>query len=173
MDPEIKAMSEISAALGQLEPEGVRRVLKWATERFQIKPSAVAGVGQTKETPTGAPQTFEEFHELFDAANPVTGMDRALVACYWFQVVLAHEDIDSFQLNKELKHLGHASANITRDLDRLMERSPRLVMQVRKTGTSKQARKRYRLTREGIRAVERMLSNGQGVGAEGRENGEN
>jgi DNA-binding PadR family transcriptional regulator len=39
-----------------------------------------------------------------------------------------------------------------------MARKPALVIQTRKGGSSKQARKRYRLTGEGIRAVEKMIA---------------
>ena len=158
MDDEIKAMATISTALQALEPDAVRRVLKWATERYQVKPAADYGI------PGSSRAAFNEFSELFDATNPGTNVEKALVAAYWFQVFQKHDDLDSQELNKELKHLGHPSANITRDLDSLINRSPRLVMQVRKQGTTKQARKRYRLTREGIRAVEKMLTNAQGDG---------
>src|SRR5262249_48226225 len=137
------------------EADAVRRVLRWAMERFQAKGTPPSSSADGLEKP--ASRNFTEIHELFDAANPTTGIDRALVAAYWFQAVLQHEDLDSQDINKELKHLGHPSKNITRDLDHLINRTPRYVMQVKKQGTTKQARKRYKLTREGIRAVERML----------------
>jgi DNA-binding PadR family transcriptional regulator len=52
-------------------------------------------------------------------------------------------------------------SNITTALSSLIERKPQLVIQTRKSGNSKQARKRYRLTDAGIRAVERMISGGE------------
>lgn len=162
MDPEIKAMVDISEALSQLEPEAIRRILKWANERFLVKPLSPNAsdrlVTEASETPT-----FTGFHDLFDAASPSTAIDKALVAAYWFQVVQGHEELDGFQLNKELKNLGHPSTNITRDLDSLMNRNPRLVMQIRKEGGSQQARKRYKLTTEGIRSVQRMISKKQTI----------
>lgn len=145
LDLEIKAIADITKALSQLEPDAVQRVLKYVTQRYQAKPVVTAI------------NSFAEFHELFEAANPSSGPDKALVAAYWYQVILGHEDPDGFIINKELKNLGHQSNNITRDLDALMRRSPRLML-VRKEGSSKQARKRYKLTREGIRAVEKMVS---------------
>ena len=80
-----------------------------------------------------------------------------MVAGYWFQELAGQDDLDSQRINKELKNLGHPSTNITRDFDALIRRSPRQVIQVRKEGKSRQARKRYKLTREGIKAVEQML----------------
>ena len=39
-----------------------------------------------------------------------------------------------------------------------MAQSPKLAMQVQKTGTSQQARKRCRLTHEGVKRAKRMLN---------------
>lgn len=172
MDPEIEAMSTIAKALGSLEKEAVVRVLHWASERYGVAPSTSSHrttaehaqsantqpQSQQKASGTGEVATYSDFHELFDAANPSTSVDKALVAGYWFQVLKGQEDLDSQQLNKELKNLGHPSTNITRDLDSLINKTPRFVMQIRKDGSTKQARKKYKLTREGIKALERMLS---------------
>lgn len=165
-DPEIKAMAEVAAAIGELEPEARRRVLKWALDRY--RPASGTVMEDRDDHETGPDETsphrpaggFADFPALFDAANPDSAAEKALVAGYWFQVIQGEEDFDGFRLNKELKHLGHPSTNITRDLDSLINRSPRLVIQTRKLGSTKQARKQYKLTREGIKAVERMLSQG-------------
>jgi len=170
MDPELNAMSAVLDALSPLEPEVVARVLRWAAERYKLE--TVASVRQ--DSPEGPaegnsgvvePLSFANVHELFDAANPSSEQHKALVVGYWFQVIQKKDDLDGFQLNKELKNLGHPSTNITRDLDSLINRTPRFVMQVRKEGNSKQARKKYKLTREGIKAVDRMLR-GNGADAE-------
>jgi hypothetical protein len=42
-------------------------------------------------------------------------------------------------------------------MDNLMATNPRYVMQTRKTGNTKQARKKYKLTVEGIKKVAQML----------------
>lgn len=171
LDTEINAMQTISTALQSLEPDAIRRVLRWANERFQVKTLAPTIPDHILQGPESPPQAFSEFSDLFDAANPTMDVDKALVAAYWFQVVQKHDDLDSQQLNNELKHLGHPSGNITRALDNLINRSPRLVMQTRKGGTTKQARKRYKLTREGIRAVENMMANPSGQTSNGNGNG--
>jgi hypothetical protein len=162
MDDEIEAMSVIAKALTPLEPDAARRVLKWAIERFQPRgvASSVAlaeAAGSAVPAPT-QDRTFLNFPELFDAANPTTSVDKVLVAAYWYQIVQGEDDWDSQTVNTSLKHLGHGSSNVTRDLDGLIGRTPRFVMQVRKDGNTRQARKRYKLTREGIRAVEQLLA---------------
>ena len=168
LDPEIAAMGRIAGALGALEPEAVRRVLKWAIERFQLRATsetAVSGTGAPVTAPASGSRTFLNLADLFDSAHSETGLDKVLVVAYWFQVVQGQDDWDSFAVNNELKHLGHPSTNITRDFDSLMNRQPRLVLQVRKDGTTRQARKRFKLTREGIRAVEKMMGAAGNAGA--------
>jgi hypothetical protein len=162
MDAEIKAMGDVVAALNALEEGAVERVLKWALQRYKIavkNSSSKESNDQTQENGSveEGGTSFENFHELFDAANPASASEKALVAAYWFQVLQKNDDLDSQQLNTALKNLGHPSTNITRDFDVLIGRAPRLAIQIRKDGKTKQARKRYKLTHEGIRAVERML----------------
>lgn len=175
MDPEIVAMGEVAKALEPLDDEATKRVIRWTISRFEKRlggdlamPSSrpataaspsvaqVAGAARLAEPFTS--DAFKDFPSLFDAANPQTGLDRVLVAAFWYQNVLGQDDWDSQAVNGELKNMGHPSSNITRDLDSLIKRTPRLVLQVRKDGSTKQARKRYKLTREGIRAVETMMN---------------
>lgn len=168
MDPEIEAMTTVAKAIEPLQPDARRRVMAWVLERYEVSVKRPVGAkpqetGESgKGDDGGEPATFSTFDELFDAANPMTAVDKALVAAYWFQVHEKSDDLDAAKLNNELKHLGHQSKNITRDLDALIDRSPRYTIQVKKTGSTKQARKRYKLTREGIRAVERMIQGGDG-----------
>lgn len=171
VETEVKAMATVAEAVKGLQPEAIRRVLDWANQRFLSKPlPSVANPTGTKSaapnagdgTDSTAPQ-FREFHELFDAANPDTSVEKVLVAAYWYQEVEGSEDLDSTELNRALKNLGHPSSNITRDLDALIRRTPRFVMQVSK-GPTKSARRRYKLTREGIRAVQRMVMASEGNG---------
>lgn len=61
------------------------------------------------------------------------------------------------------KHLGHGEQNITDALNKLMQKQPALIRQVRKDGKTKQARKRYALTDPGRRVVMDLLA---GHGAE-------
>lgn len=168
MDPEVKAMGEIAQALSTLEPDVAQRVIKWASERYKVQLPASNGKGDGGQGENGKVETktadltdFENFHDFFDAANPSSGTEKVLVVGYWYQVKLGNQELDGLTLNSELKNLGHPSTNITRDLDNLIGRTPRLVMQVRKDGTTQQARRKYKLTREGIKLVEKLLLQGK------------
>jgi hypothetical protein len=161
-DPELAAMSLINQALGDLEPEAVARVLRWARDRFAPTLASVEQEGETEERRgaghrTGEAQGLEEIADLIDATSPKTGAERALVTAYWFQVEQGNANVTGQQVNDELKNLGIGITNVTMAFDDLMKRKPALAMQVQKSGKSRQARKKYKLTGAGIRHVERML----------------
>jgi len=165
---ELEAMKAVAAALGPLDTGGVGRVLRWAAEAYGAKVSVhVSGGG-------GGSKGFEEeaagggggvdlkskypaLADLYSAAGPTQETDKALVVGYWLQNVLGVGDFDSQTVNGELKNLGHGVANITSAFDGLMARKPQLVIQTKKSGTTRQARKKYKLTLEGQRSVERMI----------------
>jgi hypothetical protein len=147
-------MSTASAALKDLTPDAAKRVIHWLGQHYHVKPATNSYEARSTESFT---VQFAEIPDLFDAAKPDNGIENVLVAAYWFQAIQKQNELDSQQINSALKHLGYQSSNITRDLDSLMDRSPKLIIQVRKDGNTRQARKRYRLTTEGIRSVEKML----------------
>lgn len=162
-------MHAISEALGSLDEPTVARVLRWAADRYGVvvtsSPKSPPDAKNDDEDPNAprngkAAGAYADIADLYDAANPQTGPEKALVGAYWHQVVEAQPDFGALEINNSLKHLGHAVSNITRDLTALINRKPRLVMQTHKAGKSVQARKRYKLTREGTRAVEAMIKPG-------------
>jgi hypothetical protein len=168
-DPEIAAISAVADAIADLEP-GVRaRVLRWASERYGVAlpptaPRAGASSGGTndsqdvteEEISAEAP-TFEHFADLFNAAGPKTNDDKALVAGYWFQAVESRASFKATDLQRELKNLGHAIPNITEALTGNIKKKPARVLQLAKSGSSKQARKTYKLTHEGLVYVQGMI----------------
>lgn len=47
--------------------------------------------------------------------------------------------------------------NITDSLDALKEEKPALILQLKKSGISKQARKTYKLTQEGAKRIRQLI----------------
>jgi hypothetical protein len=153
---EVEAMRKIAEALRPLSPEAATRTLRWALDGYKTKLSPEfppPAIGETSPTPG----QLTDVAEVFAAASPKHGPDKALVAAYWVQQVKGQADFDSQTINSELKHLGHGVPNITVTLGALIAQRPQLVIQLRKEGSTRQARKRYRLTREGIHKVEQMM----------------
>lgn len=162
VNPEIEAMSAVSKALTGLGEDARGRVLRWAVDHYQVSVGVIR-VAASTETGSGSltsavGEQSTDLAELFAAADPQSDADKALVGGYWTQFVQGDSDFDAQSVNTQLKHLGHGVGNITRALDSLKDRRPQLVIQLRKSGTTKQARKKYRVTTAGKAAVEDMIS---------------
>jgi hypothetical protein len=156
---EVDAIRQVSLALDPLGPEERGRVLRWAAERFGTSLPQGNHSRQKErireDIPGEEPQDAGEFYAQ---ATPATEPERALVVAYWVQEVKGDGEFDAQSVNTQLKQLGHGVSNITRALDDLKRRKPQLVIQIQKSGKSKQARKRYKVTAAGKTEVGRMLS---------------
>ncbi|MDB5620491.1 hypothetical protein [Tardiphaga sp.] len=158
---ELDAMKKIAAALEPLDDAARARALQWASARFRNTKSVVSfdqppSRGLEIASGPSVSNEYASFAELFDAANPITERDKALVAAFWTQVC---ENVSAFpaqSLNTLLKDLGHGIANITEALTTLRNEKPALVLQLKKAGTTQQARKTYKLTQEGAKRVAAM-----------------
>lgn len=175
LSPEVKAIAQLEATLGELDDAVRGRVLRWVLERFSLHDLAPAK-RQEKQTPNereengdqgGArsdmdPGGSETLSEFYAAASPSTDANKTLVAGYWFQFREGLANLEAQKINSELKHLGHKVGNITRAFDVLISQKPQLVVQLKKEGKTKQARKKYKLTNSGKLAVEAMLKGSDG-----------
>lgn len=156
---EIEAMKAVANAIKDLDRDAQGRVLTWVTGKYNIQSPDVNSLGgQPMESPSTKKQENVDLPTAFASASPESDTDRALVGAYWFQVNKGQADIDSQEVNSELKQLGHGVGNITRAFDHLMAAKPQLVIQTRKTGKAKQARKKYRVTGEGIARVKQLIA---------------
>lgn len=178
---EIAAMQKVAEALKDLEPAAAARVVHWAANHWGAStiasatappPPAASGGGFIPSTaqvfpPQGvvseappvvaAQARYTDLGELFADANPQTDADKVLVVSYWLQFVEGSDDLSGYEVNKALKNLGYGVSNVTKGFDSLKARKPAPVIQLKKSGTSKQARKTYRITLVGKQAVEAML----------------
>jgi hypothetical protein len=168
-DAEFAAMQKVYEALNELEDDARSRVVTYIMDRLEITAEApnvdrqgsAGGGGEDeaglKQQEAAAPK-YKEFAELYSAADPKTHADKALVAGYWLQVCQGAESFDSFSANKDLKHLGEGIENITAALTALKGQKPALVIQLKKSGKSQQARKTYKVTVAGIQAIEALIN---------------
>jgi len=151
-------MNAVAEALARLDERGVARVLRWAADRFGIETRRRGTEGGPSDVRTDGVDDFADLADLFDAAGPATDNEKVLVVGYWFKDLQGHDTLDAQLINSQLKQLGHGVSNVTRAFDRLMEPRPRLAIQVQKSGRSRQARKKYKITNEGIRKVRAMVA---------------
>jgi hypothetical protein len=159
---ELKAMAQVESALVALQEEERSRVLRWASSRFDVE--LYTGKSRTKEdsgqgsgADEGNQPDFPDFATLYDSARPETDAEKALVAAHWVQVKEGASEVEAQTVNTMLKNMGHGVGNITRAFESLKDQRPSLIMQTKKEGSAKQARKKFRVTTAGIRAVEEML----------------
>jgi hypothetical protein len=158
---ELEAMGKMAAIVEPLEPDARTRAVSWIVQHFGIEIGRVPFGKRTgaPDTPARAvPLDFDTLADLFHAARPRTDREKALVAAYWIQQSKGTAQFASQEVNSELKHLGFGVSNITDALSQLMNEKPSYVIQLKKSGSSKQARKTYKVTDAGNRKVEEMLS---------------
>ncbi len=157
-DPELKALSTIAAALADLTEEQTKNVLLYVNARYGGVGSRTEGKPPANQVASSEAGEYASLGDFFDAANPQTEADRVLVVSYWLQAVEGAADFEAFPVNKHLKNLGHSVSNITRAIDSLIDQTPRCMLQTGKSGSSQQARKKYKVTREGLKRVQSMLA---------------
>jgi hypothetical protein len=155
------ALSTIIKSLEILEEPQRRNVLLYVNARYGAPVPGLRSVEQVAGSPVANepdPRQFSDVGDLFDAASTQSEADQILVVAYWKQVVEGADAFGPLPVSKELKRLRHGVLNITR----LISQSSKLVLQVAKSGKARQARKRYKVTREGVRRVQAMIS-GEGA----------
>jgi hypothetical protein len=166
---EFDAIQSVYKALEPLDAEGRQRVINYIVSLLGLD----SIVSEPEELQVDATQStnqnvvglkFDSLADLYDAANPTTNAEKALVVASWLQESIGHDSFSSQAINTELKHLGHGIANITNALEQLKEMKPAHIQQLRKSGSSQQARKTYKVTLAGIRAVKTMVEKTQTVG---------
>lgn len=156
---EVQAIAAVDSALAELDEDAAIRVLRWAADKYGATIEEESPPPEAEELGPGPDRTqFEEIADLMAAAGPKNGVERVLVATYWFQAIKEEPNVTGQQINDELKNLGHKMGNITDAFTGLIRRKPQLAMQVEKSGSSRQSRKKYKLTIAGINEVKRMLT---------------
>lgn len=160
---ELEAMRTIANVLDDLNEEEIKRVLTWALDKFDLDAEEIYSFEDSRyrvatTNKQNEESSFDTVADLYYKASPSTDAEKALVIGYWFQVLEGDRGFDSYTINNELKHLGHQIGNITRAFSQLMNKKPQLAVQTKKTGNTKQARKKYKLTVAGIKYVEEMMA---------------
>lgn len=169
---ELNSMTTVAQALEPLDDEARRRVMGWASARFlggSVAPppgvveirTAVNAIA-AGDNGGKAISDFGDIADYYHACAPSSDAEKALVVSSWFQVGESLDGIDTQKVNSALKHLGYGIGNATRAFDQLTAQRPALVIQLRKAGTTKQARKTFRVTDAGLKRVNQMLATGGG-----------
>ena len=168
LNDEISAINSVHAALEPLDDEARTRVLDYVISVLRVEPRPVSHAlnvpphrdADSEDNKAGEVKASElghaSFADFYAAANPKTNGERALVAGYWIQVCQSADAFTGAAANKELMNLGHRLTNITDAINAMRSRKPALILQVKKSGSSKQSRKLYKVSHEGEKRVAEM-----------------
>ena len=160
---ELDAMRSVLETLKPLDEHERARVLAWVSDKLglaPVTPKKPVKPGSLQATDNNGGSEHSTFADLYNAAQPSTNAERALVGGYWLQVCQTQDQFTGQVINKQLQDLGHVIGNITNAFTQLKSKKPALAIQVKKSGKSQQARKQYKLTQAGIEAVKVMLERG-------------
>lgn len=103
---------------------------------------------------------------MMEQWSPETMAERALLGAYSLAKGRADRTVTSQAINAELKRNGIPVPNITRAIESNLRAKPPLMVQKKKMGTTRQARKQYAITSEGVAFVESRLG-GSAAGGDG------
>lgn len=154
---------------GVLEIEGEESLVREIYEDFKKQLAEVTlsrkipPVIEPKKTISPMSGDLISFSSLAECLGQIprdlTDVERSLVAAGYIQLKNEAEAFGSQEVNKQLNHAGFKIANITRALDGNIGTKPQRIIQLKKTGSAKQARKEYKVTTEGFKAIKSFFIN--------------
>lgn len=165
---EFEAIQTVHGALEPLNEDARARVLAYIASLLRIDAPVAGGQSVSTEDDTNGNEgtgfeedtrqtpLFSSFAELYAAADPKANGEKALVAGYWLQVCEGAQSFTAFAANKALTDLGHKILHITDAINSMKNQKPMLILQLKKGGTTRQARKLYKVSQAGIDRVEEM-----------------
>jgi hypothetical protein len=157
-------LDEINAAIS-----GYDAVLKERARDILLEEAFGAVAGRESKVPAELRRLAARGHRLGRRAR-VTGSvlleqwrpeamaERALLGAYVLSAGRADRTVTSQSINAELKRHGLAVPNITRAIESNLRSRPPLMVQKKKLGTTRQARKQYAITESGVQYVETQLA---------------
>lgn len=184
-DPELIAMSQTFEALKNLDKGQVGRVIRWVKDRFGVldavtelkvptpdqpvvadtpqPPAAVA-----PEAPVAAPpepkgphkkglMDYDTVMDLFADAEVKKVSQKILLMAAFLQERQSFKEISSYDINFRLKRLNQGVQNISSSINGLLNRKPEVMVELERSGSSKQARRKFRVTIEGLKVAAGFL----------------
>jgi DNA-binding MarR family transcriptional regulator len=121
---------------------------KRMVEETQPQPLAGEGTGFMEH---------DTFQDLFFSSNAKTITAKILLAAAYLQEKKNIKEFGSSDVNALLKKIGQLVPNISASINNLMMKKPPLLIQTGKLGNSKQSRRTYSVTEEGLRIARNYI----------------
>ncbi|MCP4215872.1 MAG: hypothetical protein GY765_14560 [bacterium] len=101
---------------------------------------------------------YDKVVDLFaDAVGAKKVSAKILLMAAYLQERLNQSEVTSYEVNSKLKRIGHRIPNITSSINGILKKNPALMIVVDKGGDKKQARRKFRVTEEGIKLSNSFL----------------
>ncbi|MBK7873392.1 MAG: hypothetical protein IPJ74_23360 [Saprospiraceae bacterium] len=177
LDQEMEVMSKSYELLKGLDDNAKIRTLLWlssklhvgqatlilgtevmATEGGSVEAAPAAPAAKPKasaEAAAGGIESYNSLTDLVKALKPSSDSEKALVSAVFLQLKRDASELTSAQVQKELKKIGQKVSNITQAISALVKK--KYMIQLSKEGDSQQARKRYKVTHEGLKTIMESL----------------
>lgn len=172
---ELKTKKDIYELLKPLSKQEQIRVWRWVGEVLELYSGSVmrlAGgpTGQSEKARVTNQEidwgSFSSAAEVLGAGNAAKDNERVLLVAAFLQEKHQKNDLTGKEISDELKHVGHRLTNVTMTIGTLVNRKPSWMIQTRKEGRSQQARKKYKVTTEGLKQALALLTGSGSGGSE-------
>jgi hypothetical protein len=100
---------------------------------------------------------FDTVLDLFSESNVKKVSSKILLMAAYLQERHNFKEISSYDINFRLKRIGHGVQNISSSINGILKRKPQLMIELKKDGASKQARRKFSVTVEGLKVARGFL----------------
>ncbi|UCH92754.1 MAG: hypothetical protein JSV88_20995 [Candidatus Aminicenantes bacterium] len=100
---------------------------------------------------------YETLEELFSGSTVKTVVAKILLAAAFLQENKNKKELSSYDISSSLKASGQPLKNASIGINSLMSRKPPLLIQTGTFGDSKQSRRKFRVTEEGLRIARNYI----------------
>lgn len=172
MDSELEALNKINEAIRELPEDAKVRVIAWLINKYSIHsghspvltPKVLTNVDTHNEQENiiepdvMSITSYATAADLLAKCNPNKENEKILIVSAFLQAKNPTKDLTGYEVNHTLKNIGHKVNDFSHNIDSLMKRKPQLMIQTKKSGNTRQAKRNYRVTDEGMKEIERLVN---------------
>ncbi|MCP5051216.1 MAG: hypothetical protein GY940_28885 [bacterium] len=175
-EPELHAMSLVFEALKDLDNGQRRRIINWVSDRLKSPgtnesvqtaatgkdPHTPGKITKKKEDAPAKPKKkdisdFDTVLDLFAESEVKKSTAKVLLMAAYLQERHSYKEISSYDINFRLKRIGYKVTNISSLINGLLNRKPHLLVQVGAEEHQKRGRRKYQVTKEGLKIARGYL----------------
>lgn len=139
-----------------VEPTGPAR--EPVEKRHGRPPQKTQPTPQPEQTAVTGFMKFDTVEDLFFSSNVRTVASKILLVAAYLKEKDNLNEFSSFDINSRLKKIGYGVKNITNSINTLIDKTPPLLIQTGKMGDTKQAKRKFQITEEGLRIARNYLT---------------